>query len=293
MMLDMRWSWVVAGGFVLAAGCVVSEPVGGNPDDGSNESALDEEGGNGSEGDGGETGGNGGTGSNEGGGGTTGDPDGGDADAGDSGSSNGSNGSDGSDDSGDSGDSEGMPCPDNGPDDDFVCVPTDQMAPTPFYAIGGDVDVSLSGPGPWPGAPDTMVGWSKDYDPDDSDGMNCQWGDTQFSSGYEVRSSDYGEGFSVLVRVPEFDAAGTYVVDGSSDGLVQVRWSVDIFDDPDDDALVSTAVGGTCAVTVDPLWWTGSVSCTGLQSMSGPDVPQPVGPIDLEIQWACAGITEG
>ena len=45
-------------------------------------------------------------------------------------------------------------------------------------------------------------------------------------------------------------------------------------------------------VTVDPLWWTGSVSCTGLQSMSGPDVTEPVGPIDLEVDWACAGKTD-
>ena len=270
---------------MLATGCVVSEPVGGNPDDGSDDSALDEEGGDGSEG-GGETGGNGGTGSNEGGGGTTGDPDGGDADAGDSGSSGGSG------DSGDSGDSDGMACPDNGPDDDFVCVPTDQMAPNPFYAIGGDVDVSISGPGPWPGAPDTMVGWSKDYDPDDSDGMNCQWGETQFSSGYQVRSSDYGEGFFLSITVPEFDAAGTYLVDADSEGLVRIGWSVDIVDDPDDDALATTAAGGSCMVTVDPLWWTGSVSCTGLQSMSGPDVTEPVGPIDLEVDWACAGKTD-
>ena len=189
-----------------------------------------------------------------------------------------------------------------GDDDDWPDeVPTDQQAPNPWSGGGGTVTLDITGPGPWDNAPNASFTWSNEWGPDDSPGMRCLWGGTDFTvvSSFGYAFKGMGEGRVFRVQLSSFTGAATYTGIGPSDGTVEFVWefaddgSGD--DDDDDDSAaggdvlveLSTSVSGSCDVVVDPLWWTGSLQCTGLGLATSEGAT--AGPIDLDANWACLG----
>ncbi len=190
------------------------------------------------------------------------------------------------------------PDDDDDGDDDDSGLPTDQQAPPDWSGGGGEVALQIEGPGPWPGAPSASLSWSNAGGPDDSPGMICRWGDGYWGSGSYIVSSSWGyafkgagEGRYFWVVLAGWGGGGTFTAGGAAGGApggVHCHWDCDD-SDPSTEVTVelSTAAGGACAVTVDPLWWTGSVSCTGLEASveDGADA----GPVDLTATWSCQG----
>lgn len=261
----------------VAGGCVLSEPVGDNPEDTEGSGGAD----GGSDTDDGidddpDTDDQGGTGDPEEGATETGEPPvetGGEVDA---------NGC--------------WACNIDGASSD-TCCPPDEPAPVPFFAAGGDVSIDVSGPGPWVGSPDATLEWSKDWHPDDSDGMRCQWGATTysvFSFTWAGERNGVDRRYTFSLNLDEFDGPGTYEVGPGDEGHFEFDWWDDPFAsrvDPDAFRVGASTDSGTCTVTLDELWWGGTVECTGLAAEVQGETAEDYGPFDLSIEWRCQALT--
>lgn len=182
-------------------------------------------------------------------------------------------------------------------DDDFVpdctCLPTDEPPPETYSAGGGTISAQVDGPGPWEGAPQASFEWTQPLEPFEGEtyGMACTWGPDW---GYTLYSLDFdfdeGRQHGFFFKIPEFTGAGDYEIGATSEGIARfdARFETEQIEDGRGYGA-STEAGGSCIVTIDDLWWSGSMTCTGLLDDSFGDEPVEVGPVDFTLSWECFG----